>query len=154
MDASQAGAYVTALVSFMTALGMFLKLRSDNEKNRAEIAKLLAEASKTHREENFVGISVVRDISEASAVLLVPLKQENKNLWDRVGTLEEKVDHLESQLDVAKRENDVLLRNLHEERDRNNRAQLLFEERQKEIMRQHKREMADMEARLSGGQQA
>lgn len=147
MNASNTAAYITALVSFMTTVAMFLKLKTDNDRSRAEITKLLADASKSQKEETFIGISVVRDISEASAVLLVPLKKENQSLWDRVSTLETKVDTLQG-------ENDTLRRSLHEERDRNQRAQVLYEERQKEIMKQHQREMAILEARISGGDAA
>jgi DNA anti-recombination protein RmuC len=134
-------AYLTAIVSFLTAVGMFLKLRSDQAKSRAEVAQILASANKTDAERQFVGISVVKDISEAAAVIVVPLTAENRDLRTRVDTLERKVETLEE-------ENDKLTKSLHQERDRNERQQESFEIRHKELINQHRQEMADMEERL------
>lgn len=71
---------------------------------KAERAKLVAEARKTDAETNGVtvdtglaGAKVIKDISEAAAVLVVPYRIENTELRERIEKLEDKVSRLEAE---------------------------------------------------------
>lgn len=115
------------------------KLSSERRKTSAEALSLIQAANKTRVETSFVGI---KEISEAAAVLVVPLKTENVDLRREVNELRERVDLLEEERDQGHRERRALDMQLHEERQTRAMMQRAFEERTKALIEEYERQMA------------
>lgn len=137
-------AIVTAVLAIAGQLFTFLKLQTEKQKNAAEIAAILAGAKTADKEADVDGIRVVKEISEATAVILVPLKNENRELWVRVDGLEEEVTALKRELRAKDEE-------LHQERVKANQERRQYEERMTVLMSDHRAELARLRGEGSGG---
>lgn len=130
-------AIFTAIAAVVGQVLTGLKLLTERAKNNAEIVKLVAEANSASKHADTDAVRVVRDISEASAIMIVPLKNENRDLWVRVDSLEKEVQQLTLELRGKDRE-------LHEEREFAARERRAFEDRMKALMQQHQVEMENL----------
>lgn len=127
------GPVVSMLGAGATAVGFvvgFLKLRAERAKLAAEARKADAEAEHASADTHLLGATVVKDISEAAAILVVPYRIENAELRQRLEKLEQKVEVLE----VENRGKDEELR----------RERARFEERTKLLVAEYEAKLSEL----------
>lgn len=132
-------AILTAVAAVLAQVFTVMKLLSERAGRAAEVQRIIAQARATDKESDISGIRVVKEMSEATAVILAPLRSENRELWTRV-------DKMEAELDRLRGANRELTQELHDERANSTRERVQFETRMKALMAKHQ---ADME-RIKG----
>lgn len=97
--------WVAPVVSLLAMLGTVIggvvgvyRIRAEREKLSAEARKAEAEADKIQIDTGLEGARVVKDISEAAAILVVPYRVENAELRQRIERLEHQLAELRTEV--------------------------------------------------------
>lgn len=147
INAEDAAQWATTAALGIGLLITLSRLKTEKSKTAAEAVKLIQEARKTQTEASFIGI---KEISEAAAILVVPLKTENVDLRKEVNELRDRVDALEEEnrsMKAGMRRKDV---ELHEERQTRAMMQRAFEERTKALIEEYERDVRELQATIRG----
>lgn len=119
----------------VTALVALTNIKGTRKKTSAEADKIAAEAS-------FQGASYVKDLSEAAASLVTPLRSENEKLQARIRLLEERVDELEKKEEDARRK-------LNRERELSDSSKDAFDTRLRGVMLSYQEEIRILKAQIT-----
>lgn len=144
MSLEWAGPVVSVLGGLVTVGGFLVgtaRLRAERGKLAAETQKTEADTGKVYLDTGLEGARVIKDISEAAAILVVPYRAENAELRKRLDALENRVERLISEI----REKDEAL---HRERQRAALAQEGFKERTKALTIEYESQIQTLKARV------
>lgn len=96
-------AFAAVVATLVTAFVAAANFRNTKRKTGAEAQSQEATAAKINAEVPFQGGSYIRELSEAASSLVIPLRNENEKLLERVRQLEERVNTLEDKEQEARR---------------------------------------------------
>lgn len=134
MDLNAIIAPLSALAAMAGAGVMIYQARANKKKIEADAGHVTAVTG-------LEGAKVIKDISEAAAFLLVPYRNENEDLRNRMGKMEADMSQLKSQYQET-------LEQLHREREQAAIDRQTAEDRTKDLVRSYENRINELKESL------
>ncbi len=125
---------ILATIVGSTGVSGWFSVRATRKQLAALANKTDAETTKVHIDAQLAPATVIKDISEAAALLVVPLTSENEKLRREKKERDERIQDLEDRVEILERENRLKDRTIHDERDKIARMTNMTESRIKELL--------------------